>query len=456
MSFAADGLRFHKSYRYSGVDFDDLRASYGSDFVERLCFHVMALEAIPLISLQPEELDLGLFARFHTFRFEQLWRTVFLKAGAQWRYENNLPEYRGPRFVSSPAPDSFAPVVAPRGAVETLCFCGGGKDSLAAIKLFESAGLPFCAYSYSHPAYGSPVTQFELIRSLLDATEARQRHRVEIADDFTANANHTSFGVETPICAETPISIFGALPVALQHGHEQIVLGNERSADRPNLQWERTGEFVNHQWGKSLEAELLISQYIREELIANVRCFSVLRPMHDPVIFHLLQRHPHAVKRTHSCNYRKPWCHQCVKCAYVGLGFTAYLPAEVTREIVPADLFDNPANQVFFGQLLGLTAHRPFECVGEIGETRLAFEVCRGKGVRGRAMGLYLSEGRPADVARLAQTYSEIDLRAHSIPPALWRCLSPLMLKAGQESLDYISSICGFERDLIAAIESQM
>ena len=441
MLFDAGGLSISKCYRYSGVDFDDLRARYGRELVERLCFHIMALEAIPLASFQPAELDLGPFAHFHNARFERLWRTIFTKAGAQWRFENDLPNYLGPRFSSRQAAPPCAPVCSQLGPLETLCFCGGGKDSLAAMKLFETAGLAFSSHSYSHPAYGPPATQFNLVESLLVSSTPEHRHRLEIETDAVADGG---------LCAETPISVFGALPVALQHGYRWLVLGNERSADEPNLQWPQTAEFVNHQWGKSLEAELLISNYIRQELVSNITCFSVLRPIHDTVIFNFLRQFPNSVRNTHSCNHAKPWCYRCAKCAYVGLGFTAYLPHELAREMVPADLFDNPANQLFFRQLLGLTAHKPFECVGETGETRLAFEVCRSKGLRGRAIDLYANEAACLDPAELAQVYSEIAAPAPSFPPELWRRLSPLMRTASAESLRYISSICGLHDTLTA------
>jgi len=446
MSFSAGELRISKSYRYSSVDFEDLKARYGNELVQRVCFHVMALEAIPLMSLLPEELDLGPFAPFHTTRFENLWRLILLKAGGQWRYENGLQDYVGPRFVSSPGTAAFTPSPGQSGRTEALCFCGGGKDSLAMLKLLESAGVAFSAYSYSHPAYGGAKPQLDLVQSLLDSTTPVERQQAEIEDDFARDANYRTLGIASPVCAETPISIFGALPLALQHGYECLVLGNERSADQPNLYWDRAGEFINHQWGKSLEAELLLGEYIRDQLVANVHCFSVLRPMHDPVIFHMLRRYPEAVIRTHSCNHKKPWCRQCVKCAYVGLGFTAYLPADVICQMVPSDLFDNPTNQVFFRELLGLADHRPFECVGLPDETRLAFEVCRSKGLRGRAIDLYGEEARSDDLARVAQVYSEIDLRSHSIPAPLWRCVSPILVKAGQESFEYLVSICGFDR----------
>jgi hypothetical protein len=442
MSFSVAGLRSTKRYRYFDVDFEDLKEQFGSEFIERLCFHVMALEAIPVASSQPTELDLGPFARFHNVRFERLWRTIFTKAGAQWRYENGLPNYLGPSFPPQRAEASFAPVRLEVGPVETLCFSGGGKDSLAAMKLFELAGLPFSSYSYSHPAYGAPEAQFALIESLLDFNVPERRHRVEIETNSLADGGG--------LCAETPISIFGALPVALQHGYRWLVLGNERSADEPNLQWPQTGEFVNHQWGKSLEAELLISNYIRQELVSNLHCFSVLRPMHDTVIFNFLRQFPASVRNTHSCNHEKPWCYRCAKCAYVGLGFTAYLPSNLAHEIVSCDLFDNAANQLFFRQLLGLTAHKPFECVGEIGETRLAFEVCRSKGLRGHAIDLYAKHA-VYDPTELTQLYSRIAAPAPSFPPELWRRLSPLMFTASRDSFQYISSVCGFRQALAGA-----
>ncbi len=237
MSFAADGLRFRKRHSYSDVDFEDLKARYGEEFIERLCFHVAAFEAIPLVSFQPEKFDLGPFARFHTARFEDLWRTVLLKAGAQWRYENDLANYRGPRFTMEAAGKGFGSSMAERRLVKALCFCGGGKDSLAMLKLFESAGVAFSAYSYSHPAYGEPGPQSELIGSLLDSSVPVKRHTAEFMNDLAGSS-----GMNAALCAKTPISIFSALPVVLQHGYEWMVLGNERSSDDPNLRWDETGD----------------------------------------------------------------------------------------------------------------------------------------------------------------------------------------------------------------------
>ena len=41
---------------------------------------------------------------------------------------------------------------------------------------------------------------------------------------------------------------------------------------------------------------------------------------------------------------------------------------------------------------MGITEHTPFECVGKLEEVRLAFELLRRKGYKGKAMETYKRE----------------------------------------------------------------
>ena len=61
----------------------------------------------------------------------------------------------------------------------------------------------------------------------------------------------------------------------------------------------------------------------------------------------------------------------------------AWLPEETVGAMFAENLFEIPENETWFRQLLGLAEHRPFECVGEIPESRLAFALYRSKGIRG-------------------------------------------------------------------------
>ncbi len=55
--------------------------------------------------------------------------------------------------------------------------------------------------------------------------------------------------------------------------------------------------------------------------------------------------------------------------------------------------------------MLGLEAHTPFECIGQIDEVRLAFELCKRKGLKGAAMQVFEREVPPVDVPALLERY---------------------------------------------------
>ena len=387
--------------------------------LEQIYFHIVAFELGKIASLRPDVIELGPFARYHTPEFETLWKTIFQHVWAQWRYENDLPNDSPPRFKSAPTATATGPAEITPGPVELLKFCGGGKDSLVAMKLLDEAGLAYSSLAYSHTRYGLATPQHDLIAGLLRHGNPRRHHRQWIYDDFMDSPVlrlAPDHGIRSITAAETPSSIFAALPIVLSHGYGSMVLAHEKSADTGNLTWEATGEEINHQWGKSLQPETLQDRYLQSELIANVRCFSILKPIHDLLIFNLLRKYPDAVTATHSCNVAKPWCRRCAKCAYVWLNYRAFLQRDLVDSMFTENLFDLRENRTWFRQLLGLDSHTPFECVGEVPEVRLAFELCRRRGFGGEAMEIFVDECPRIDVDGVAETYLAIDPH-HSLMP---------------------------------------
>ncbi|HKP51772.1 MAG TPA: hypothetical protein VJ183_03875 [Chloroflexia bacterium] len=422
--FGLDDLRFTASYWYADADLYDLEERYGRDFMARLYFHIAAFTANTLVSLRPDTLDPGPYARFCTPEFWALWKAVVRGAWAQWRYENDQPDYLGPALHSgiTHGPRN-SPVRVQPGPVPVLSFCGGGKDSLVSLKLLERAGVPFDTLAYSSTVYGSARRQHDLIDSLLDVATGPTvvRRRVWAYDDLTDSPVLQLAGNHSSTCltvAETPSSIFMALPLALQHGYTYLCLGHERSADTGNVVWDRTGEEVNHQWGKSHEAEVLLNSYVNEHLVENCQYFSILKPAYDVLIFNLLAEELSAVPYTHSCNLHKPWCARCPKCAYVWINYMAYLPTDVVSGMFAAhgNLLDIADNQLSFRQMLGLEAHTPFECIGQVGEVRLAFELCRRKGLDGEAMRAFVREVPSVDVGELLAHYLQVNDSLTTLP----------------------------------------
>jgi len=428
------GLRFSTSFWYDSVDLFELESRYGESFLHSIYLHLVAFDLDRLVSLAPRKVDFGPLSGYVTEPFFELWRRIVHGVWAQWRYENDRPEDRGPSRVRGPeepfgtdpgavAPVSPEPVRVEPGEVASLAFCGGGKDSLVALRLLEEIGEPYESLVYSHSHYGGPEHQHRLVDELLAHCAPRRRHRVWIFDDFLSSPvvalEGERLGIGSLTAAETPASLFLALPLALAHGLTDLVLAHEKSADRGNLVWEATGEEVNHQWGKSLEAEELLAEYVREHLISNLEYYSLLKPVQDAVIFGALADYPDALAATHSCNERKPWCYRCAKCAYVWLSYFAYLPRETVESLCPVPVFDLEANQRWFRQLLGLEEHTPFECVGQIEESRLAFELCRRKGLSGRAIETY-REAFPEGIdAESVAPLFEVAGNPHRIPQRL-------------------------------------
>ncbi len=442
IGFSVDGRPFRKRYRWAGVDLPALEERHGRELLERIYFHIAAFEAIPMSSLRPRRLDFGPWDRFATAELERLWRRVLAGVGAQWRWENGLagergPEWSGERPAAAPATATLEP-----GPVASLCFNGGGKDSLVAMRLLERAGLAYATLGYSHSTYGGERLQHDLIAGVERHCRPVRGHRQWIEDELWDDpaAIARDYGVRGLIVCETPISIFAALPLALAHGYRHLVLANERSADEGSFTWAETGEEVNHQWGKSAAAERLLDRYIGRHLVAGLSYFSLLKPIWDVVIFSLLRAEGAAARSTHSCSVRKPWCESCPKCAYVGASFLAYLDREVVDDLFDANLFDGEANLEHYRALLGLGRPKPFDCVGEIGETRLAFELCRRRGRRGRALEMWAREGLGIDLRSTLDRYLRVDAEVAALPDEVAGPVLPLLGAAAVEARGFIES----------------
>jgi UDP-N-acetyl-alpha-D-muramoyl-L-alanyl-L-glutamate epimerase len=433
---AIEDLRFHATVWYDDIDLHELAREHGSELVERLALHVALFQLNAVVSLRPDVVDLGTYARHLTPELAALWRTVATRVWAQWRWEHELQDYV-PQFANPLVSANGTSVQAPMGPTPLLAFCGGGKDSLVALRLLERGKLPFATLAYAHSIYGAAEPQHALIDRVASATARTRAERQWIVDDFLDAPivrTRPDLGIKSLLAAETPASVFAALPLALARGYTGLVVAHEASANAANLEWR--GEQVNHQWGKSWDAEQLLDRYVRTQLLSNVRYFSVLAPIHDEVIFELLSRDAHLVPLTHSCNIAKPWCGQCAKCAYVWLQFAAHLPSEIVHQTFGANLGERAANDRHFRELLGLAEHSPFECVGSVPEARLALALAHDRNALGpRLLSLAAEvEAHDAiDIATLARPLVEVGER-HGMPPEVADAVMPQLRSAAADA----------------------
>jgi len=187
--------------------------------------------------------------------------------------------------------------------------------------------------------------------------------------------------------------------------------------------WSALGREVNHQWGKGYEAETLLNEFVRENLVSNFTYFSILQPIYDFRIFKNLARYPEVLPKIHSCNIQKPWCKKCPKCAYVWLGFMAVFQPALVDAVFGSNLFDDDDLLPIFRQMVGLTEHTPFECIGEIDESRLAMKKCLEKGLSGKALNMFDREvlsDRSIDWEQLERKYDAVYEKEHAIPKEIF------------------------------------
>ena len=450
MRYSFDKYHFSLSYWYD-FDLESLDEMYGAQFMQKVYAHCAAFSYY-LCGLNPDVLDWGPCSRWHTAEFERVWMKAWDGLSGQWRFQNDLPHAKPPRFASEPSPPT-APVSVERQSSDnppTLAFFGGGKDSVVSCELLSRAGIPFSTMMYSHTLYGTSAFQHRLTDKVLESLRPAckgyaSHHMCWMLEDFCDSPALDSLGKQLgmktlELSAEAPCGLFASLPIVLYYGYTAIAMGNERSANVGNLVWEETGEEVNHQWQKAKKSEILFRDYIHRALISNVQYFSTLASIHDLVIFSVAESRLDAIVHTHSCNFSKPWCKRCPKCCYIWLQFMAYFPRDFVDGMFKGDnLLDFPENEAHFVQMLGLESNKPFECIGEINEARLGFELCRRKGVQGHAMDIYkerlLHSLNHANWASIVGKYTELYTSEEvDVPPAAWKKLFPVLKQATDDA----------------------
>lgn len=449
LNYRVDDIVFSTVYWYDTVDFYELEARYGQAFMRKVYFHLLAFEANQGASLKPAVLDPGPYRDLYTPRFADLWSTIFRNVWGVWRYENDIPDYAGPQVIDDPIKDVGSPAsvrLRPDIGGKLLMLCGGGKDSLATAKLLEGAGVPYEAMVYSHSIYGKAQRQHDLIDSMLRHTSARRVHRGWVYDtalDSPAARVHPEYGVKRMLSAETVSSYWTALPIALQHDFERVALGVTKSTDEHNFTWEKTGEEINYLWGMSVRAEKLLHDYIRAEIAENLSYFHLLRPIYDLLVFSLLTRDQAAVTSTHSCAQQKPWCCRCPKCIYVWMHLVAYLDDWVVDQMFRENLFDLPENRSFIRKMLGIEGYKPWDCMGTVSETQVAYLLCRAKGKTGRAVEDISPADIPLDIQSFLAKYAGVQPPEGAIPADLYARLQPQFLEGAARVRAYVRQRLG-------------
>ncbi|MDJ0737740.1 MAG: hypothetical protein QNJ47_27410 [Nostocaceae cyanobacterium] len=424
---SADKFQFSTKVFYHDVSFSLLASKYSPELINQIAAYIALFEGMKLCSLFPKYYDISVIAENLSKPVLELFTKIYKGVFAQHLYENNITDYDGSEIIYPGVSLGNSEPTSISGDNSTiLAGCGGGKDSIVAMKMLQEADIPFASMQYSHSVYGKADIQHNLISGVLEHVNPIQKHKISIYDDFIDYPFlHLYFpdnsGITVP---ETPVSIFESLPIILNEGYKYLSLAHEKSANTGNLFWEKLGKEVNHQWGKGYEAEQELNQFIQENLLSNFTYFSILQPIYDFRIFKNLTKYPEVLPKIHSCNIQKPWCKKCPKCAYVWLGLIAAFEPTFVDAVFGSNLFDDDDLLPTFKEMVGLSKHTPFECIGEIDESRLAMKKCLEKGLSGKALDMFKNEvlvDSSIDWQQIEQKYDQVYDTEHAIPDWIFR-----------------------------------
>lgn len=249
---------------------------------------------------------------------------------------------------------------------------GGGKDSVVSVETLKSAGYSPVLFSVGLPR---PIRETIEKSGLPSVLVTRQ-----ISPDLIAlNEKAAQYGALNGHVPVTGIIAFILMAAAVLYDFSDAVLSNERSANVGNT--EKDGRIVNHQWSKSLEFEKAFRE-LTAPVMPEFRYFSLLRPLSELAIASLFAKTRKYDMVFTSCNKAfkldeskrfDRWCADCDKCRFVFLALAPFMEKEKLIRIFGHNLLDDIMQTRGYEELLGLSAFKPFECVGEIEESALAF-----------------------------------------------------------------------------------
>lgn len=377
---------------------------------ELLLGALVAWDSMRFLALGGEELILcdGLVLDEST---QELWHYCFLNQFGEWRYRNNF-KYRTsqlPRVIVRDCNYNYCN----SGSISNIDSSkmerhiitnGGGKDTLVGMLLMNDLNIHYDVYEGYLPIGGSWQLQKSLLEQLRNAIAPKQANVVSITvEDNFYNANDPEIlklGAlvdhhKTDFAVGHTANYPGYYPIIMYHDYSHVWFNIEASADRTMAMW--NNEAINHQWCKTAEYQIKSTE-LYQKITGNNSFkgfFSTIGGLYDTHIYSIAVKRDDLIKKTHSCNYGKPWCLRCPKCCFSYLMLASFKGESFAMEVVGSDksLFDIKENTKHFEDLLD-PSRVAWECVPSHEECLLAVAVCAKKNINNTIILKYLEDAK--------------------------------------------------------------
>lgn len=319
----------------------------------------------------PALIDLGTTALTAT---ELLFlRAYYLEGLGEFGYRNGL-DLSDLKFetqtLERPGPVGYRPTDG-----RPLIPFGGGVDSIVSVELIRKRVDDAALFVVNRPG-----DRFDAIEEPARVTGLPVVRADREIDEQVLRSVELGF-----LNGHVPVTgIISAIAVlaAVLEGRDAVVMSNEWSASQATL--EVDGRLINHQYSKSEAFEAGFREVIAESIGSRPDYFSLLRPMTEVWIAERFAELPQYFDHFRSCNraFRidparryDHWCGECDKCAFIDLILAPYLDEPTLRRVFrqTTEPLANPGLTEVFRTLLALTPDaKPWECVGDVAESRVA------------------------------------------------------------------------------------
>ena len=297
------------------------------------------------------------------------WNILYQNGLGEYMVTNNLSYNDFPKFLGSETIQ--AKPLSVKVTDRVLAGIGGGKDSIVAVELLKQAEFETAGYVVESGTSSQIVCEVINIAGL----DTYTIHRV--LDEKVFNTQDVYNG-HIPISAV--FAFVGMLSCAL-YDYRYLALSNGQTSNFGSTVYEERS--MNHAWSKSQEFEEQLTAFFRKHVSPSFQYFSPVRPFYELRIVKEFSKLPQYFTSFSSCNrsfkiykersYSK-WCYECDKCVYMFIVLSAFLNEEDLIKIFGKNLYNEKKLLPTFKKVLGLDGDKPFDCVGEFGETGVAFK----------------------------------------------------------------------------------
>lgn len=294
---------------------------------------------------------------------------MFYQSGlGEFSFRNNVSPH-----ISFPSDkDAVSPKTKIALKKQVIVPVGGGKDSVVTVETLKNTGFSPILFSVSLP------------RAIRETIELSGCPSINVTRKISSNLlelnKHTeeldTLNGHVPI---TGIIAFILAMSAVIYDFSDVAMSNERSANVGNC-W-KDGMAVNHQWSKSIEFEEAFGELFKD-IMPDFHYFSMLRPLSElaiTLLFSEIKKYDsvftscNAAFRLDASKRLDRWCADCDKCRFVFLALAPFMNRDNLISIFGRNPLDDENQIKGYEELLGLEAFKPFECVGEIEESAIAF-----------------------------------------------------------------------------------